>query len=111
MEDIFTYIENCAEREYLLRLSMVEIYNEHLQDLLSNNAKPIHIQENKVCAYDKKGKIEIEGLSENICTSIDQITAFLNTAQLNKHVGVTDMNAKSSRSHTMYDLSQNATYN
>jgi hypothetical protein len=48
LEDIFTYIENCSEREYLLRLSMVEIYNEHLQDLLSNNAKPIHIQENKV---------------------------------------------------------------
>ncbi len=51
--------------------------------------------------HQQKGKIEIEGLSENICTSIDQITAFLNTAQLNKHVGVTDMNAKSSRSHTM----------
>lgn len=52
----------------------------------------------------KKGKIEIDGMTESICTSIDQITAFLNTAQLNKHIGVTDMNAKSSRSHTIMRL-------
>ena len=45
---MFTYIENNTEREYLLRLSMVEVYNEHVRDLLTNNPKPIRIMESKV---------------------------------------------------------------
>ena len=32
----------------MLRISIVEIYNEHIRDLLSNNNKTIKIQENKV---------------------------------------------------------------
>ena len=35
-EDIFNCISECADRDFLLRVSFVEIYNETIRDLLSD---------------------------------------------------------------------------
>lgn len=36
--DIFNYIANTPDRDFLLRVSFVEIYNENIRDLLSDAA-------------------------------------------------------------------------
>jgi centromeric protein E len=37
-EDIFMHISESQNREFLLRVSFVEIYNENIRDLLSDSA-------------------------------------------------------------------------
>ncbi len=45
IQDIFKYIDKTPEREYLLRVSYIEIYNEILRDLLSADDKKLKIHE------------------------------------------------------------------
>jgi centromeric protein E len=50
IEHIFDYIRNDKKREYLLRASYIEIYNENIKDLLSNNNDNLKIHQNpSVC--------------------------------------------------------------
>lgn len=52
VEDVFKYIRENSEREFLLRVSYMEIYNESIRDLLSPEAIDLRIHEDKrVSAY------------------------------------------------------------
>ncbi|OPL20730.1 centromere-associated e-like protein, partial [Mytilus galloprovincialis] len=45
VEEIFKQMKNTPDKEFLLRISYMEIYNEKVSDLLSTEDKPIRIQE------------------------------------------------------------------
>uniref|UniRef100_A0A3B3Q452 Kinesin motor domain-containing protein n=1 Tax=Paramormyrops kingsleyae TaxID=1676925 RepID=A0A3B3Q452_9TELE len=47
MEDVFLTIKNCPKKEFLLRVSYMEIYNETVTDLLCDSwkRKPLEIRE------------------------------------------------------------------
>lgn len=47
MEDVFKYIRENSEREFLLRVSYLEIYNESIRDLLSPEAIDLRIHEDR----------------------------------------------------------------
>ncbi|KAF8963817.1 hypothetical protein BGZ46_000915 [Entomortierella lignicola] len=47
VEDIFKYIRENSDREFLLRVSYLEIYNETIRDLLSPEAIDLRIHEDK----------------------------------------------------------------
>ncbi|KAF9438508.1 hypothetical protein BGZ76_007316 [Entomortierella beljakovae] len=47
VEDIFKYIRENSDREFLLRVSYLEIYNESIKDLLSPEAIDLKIHEDK----------------------------------------------------------------
>lgn len=63
MEDVFKYIRENSEREFLLRVSYMEIYNESIRDLLSPEAIDLRIHEDKrvsVCQLSLCGGISLE---------------------------------------------------
>jgi hypothetical protein len=81
----------------------LEIYNEHLTDLLANegSAEKLQIVEDK----KKGGKgVHCMGLSEHPVTSPDDVLRVLQEAQLRRQVGETKMNKTSSRSHCLFTL-------
>jgi len=44
MKDVFGYIKKTPSREFLLRCSYLEIYNETIHDLLSHSDAPVGLQ-------------------------------------------------------------------
>jgi centromeric protein E len=97
IDTIFAYIEETPEKEFLFRCSYIEIYNECVNDLLSNSLN-LQLQEDKV-----RG-IKIVGAVEEVCKSADQVFSLLQIGETNKQIGSTNYNLRSSRSHSIFRL-------
>ena len=96
VRDVFKHISEDEEREYLLRVSMCEIYNEVVGDLLLKGNTRLGV-------FTKPGgrDVIIKGITEEIVTSAEQVWGLLDRGFENRSVSGTDMNAVSSRSHTV----------
>jgi len=111
IQDCFDYIHNEDERrEYLLRVSFMEIYNEVVNDLLTapemssqNNSVPPSAPSIRIFESKKEGVI-IRGLKEEIVTSYQDVIGFLNAGEKRRHIGQTSANKESSRSHSVFRL-------
>ncbi|KAL3662858.1 hypothetical protein V7S43_012259 [Phytophthora oleae] len=99
VEDIFQYIESCADRDFLLRVSFLEIYNEVVKDLLNPSEKGANL---KLREDPRKG-VYVE-CKEEIITNYEDIVTLLQTGNQNRTVGQTAMNDKSSRSHSVFRI-------
>lgn len=95
IETMFAFIHETCEKEFLVRCSYLEIYNESVNDLLDPNKSNLTIRE------DKKGGLKIIDLSEKECISMNQIYSLLALGDANRQVACTNFNLKSSRSHSM----------
>ena len=71
IETIFAYIYETINKEFLVRCSYLEIYNESVNDLLDPNQANLTLRE------DKHKGLKIIGLSEKECTSMNQIYSLL----------------------------------
>lgn len=98
VETVFSFIEEAREREFLIRCSYLEIYNESINDLLNSAATNLSLRE------DPLRSMAIEGLTETVCSSVEQIYSLLNLGDSNKQFASTKMNARSSRSHTILQI-------
>lgn len=96
-EDIFRNIAVCPDRDFLIRVSFVEIYNEKIFDLLSDSVEPplVNIRE------DPRKGVYCE-TTEAIITDYDTILKSLKKGTSRRHVAETMMNEKSSRSHSIF---------
>ncbi|KAJ1929618.1 hypothetical protein IWQ60_000995 [Tieghemiomyces parasiticus] len=95
---IFERIEQTPDREYLLRVSFLEIYNEVITDLLNPHKTHLRIHE-----HPTRG-IFVGDLTENIVMSVHDVRQLLAQGDRNRHVGETNMNDRSSRSHTIFRM-------
>ena len=94
----FNYIGASTEREFLLRVSYMEIYNEQINDLFSPSNNSIRI-------YEHKGKgVVVKGMKEEVVISPEQVFALITAGEAHRHIGATEMNENSSRSHTIFRL-------
>ncbi|KAJ1657948.1 Kinesin-like protein kip2 [Dispira simplex] len=99
IHEVFRYIRESAEhREYLLRISYLEIYNEAIRDLLSPHTTDLRIHD------DRKRGVYVSPLKEEVVTTPAQVFQILKSGEANRHTGETDFNAHSSRSHTIFQL-------
>ncbi|XP_072026491.1 LOW QUALITY PROTEIN: uncharacterized protein [Amphiura filiformis] len=92
----------CGEKEqinYTLKVSMLEVYNEQLQDLLTDKES----RENLDIKMQGK-KLSIKGLTEVEVRTEDDITRVMDTGDANRSVAATKMNSTSSRSHLLLML-------
>ncbi|KAG9006421.1 Kinesin-like protein kip2 [Tulasnella sp. 427] len=99
MRDVFTYIRNTPDREFLLRASYLEIYKEQIHDLLSPSsaagaAGGLPLQDNGV----------VPGLREEVVMSVKGLKEVLERGEANRRTASTDWNGRSSRSHSVFRL-------
>lgn len=132
VHDVFDSIDHSEGREFLVRVSYLEIYNEQMVDLFSADtvAPPTKPQmgssgsrdlfgssigggsfdrpERRVSRLqikeDSERGVYVSGLKEEIVTSPTQVLELLRTGVARRHVGETNMNAESSRSHTIFRM-------
>ncbi|XP_053743681.1 centromere-associated protein E isoform X2 [Synchiropus splendidus] len=100
VEDVFQTIHNCPTKEFLLRVSYMEIYNETVNDLLVDGwkRKPLEVRE----AINKT--IYVADLTEELVTSPAQALAWIRKGEKSRHYEKTKMNQRSSRSHTIFRM-------
>ncbi|CAM9997146.1 unnamed protein product, partial [Phaeothamnion confervicola] len=87
-----------ADRDYLFRMSYLEIYNEQINDLLCPAGTNLRIFDGR------DGVSSVRGLKEEVVISPEQIYALIAAGEAQRHVGATDANLTSSRSHTIFRL-------
>jgi hypothetical protein len=104
-EEIFKRIRQPQPKkvEFQVEVSMLEIYNEQVQDLLvppSGREKGgLKVRENP------KTGVYVEGLKKVIVNSYQDISNWLDKGNEHRTVGATQMNATSSRAHTVLTIS------
>ncbi|KAF7196031.1 Kinesin-like protein [Pseudocercospora fuligena] len=101
--DIFSYIRENPSREFLLRVSYLEIYNEKIYDLL-NQAVPGQQQEEIKLREDSKRGVYATPLKEEIVQSPNQLLRVIARGDLARRTGSTQFNARSSRSHAVVQI-------
>ncbi|KAJ0412834.1 hypothetical protein ATCC90586_002464 [Pythium insidiosum] len=103
-------IQTCKELstqgwEYSLEVTFFEIYNETLRDLLTVGGAGDDRKYN--IRTDRRGKNYVEGLTTipiDFAYAEEQVEDIVNLAACNRSVDKTDMNAHSSRSHSIFGL-------
>ncbi|KAH7004840.1 hypothetical protein EDB82DRAFT_60777 [Fusarium venenatum] len=93
-----------GDREWSLKATYVEIYNEQLRDLLVPDTTPMHERVNVAIREDTKGNIILTGLRQVEINSADDLMNALNFGSSIRQTDATAINAKSSRSHAVFSL-------
>ncbi|KAK8971553.1 Kinesin-like protein NACK2 [Platanthera guangdongensis] len=102
VKDAFSIIQETPTREYLLRVSYLEIYNEVVNDLLNPTGQNLRIRE------DLQGTF-VEGIKEEVVLSPVHALSLIAAGEEHRHVGSTNFNLLSSRSHTIFTLTIEST--
>ncbi|XP_019100624.1 PREDICTED: kinesin-like protein KIN-7O [Camelina sativa] len=98
VHDFFDIISQDASRDFLLRMLYLEIYNENINDLLDPCNRKLQIHENL-----EKG-VFVAGLREDFVDSPQQVLELMELGESHRHIGETNMNHYSSRSHTIFRM-------
>ncbi|EGZ29497.1 hypothetical protein PHYSODRAFT_552798 [Phytophthora sojae] len=86
---------------YVTKVSFLEIYNETLKDLLATRQSG---DEKLGIKKDAKGSVYVPGLTLVDVTATEQVETLMERASRARSVACTDMNAQSSRSHSVFTL-------
>ncbi|XP_050365006.1 kinesin-like protein KIN-7C, mitochondrial [Argentina anserina] len=97
VKDVFGIIQETPGREFLLRVSYLEIYNEVINDLLDSTGQNLRIREDAQGTY-------VEGIKEEVVLSPAHALSLIATGEEHRHVGSNNFNLLSSRSHTIFTL-------
>ena len=84
--------------EYTVRVSYLEVYREVIRDLLDPNKKRLEVRE-----HVQTG-IYVDGLTEEWVTHVDEVLDVLKRGDAARAVASTQMNAASSRSHSVFTM-------
>ncbi|MCQ2819823.1 MAG: hypothetical protein MJ252_21370 [archaeon] len=98
IKQIFSFFESKPSFQFELKASMVEIYNEKVNDLIEVERTDLNIRETP------NKEIFIENLSEVEIKTVEDFYNMLDTGNKNRKVAFTNMNANSSRSHSLVIL-------
>lgn len=97
IKDVFSMIQDTPGREFLLRVSYLEIYNEVINDLLDPTGQNLRVREDSQGTY-------VEGIKEEVVLSPGHALSFIAAGEEHRHVGSNNYNLFSSRSHTIFTL-------
>ncbi|CAN8099014.1 unnamed protein product [Discula destructiva] len=106
--DIFSYIRETPSREFLLRVSYLEIYNEKIHDLLSmptnGGVGGAATQEEIKLREDSKRGVYASPLKEEIVQSPTQLLRVIARGDQARRTASTQFNSRSSRSHAVVQI-------
>ena len=96
---VFNRIETASEAiEFTVKVSMVEIYMEKIRDLIDPSKDNLRI-------HEEKGKgVYIQDVEEIFISEEKQVYELMKIGNQNRSVAATNMNAESSRSHSLFIL-------
>ncbi|GLC48508.1 hypothetical protein PLESTB_000105700 [Pleodorina starrii] len=97
-KDIFEYIAHSRDREFVLKMCAIEVYNEVVHDLLVDVDTNLKISDDK-----DKGPVVVD-LTEQSIESEEHLLKMLKAVEGRRQVRETKMNQKSSRSHLVVRL-------
>ncbi|CAK9313587.1 unnamed protein product [Citrullus colocynthis] len=97
VKDVFGIIQETPERQFLLRVSYLEIYNEVINDLLDPTGQNLRVREDAQGTY-------VEGIKEEVVLSPAHALSLIASGEEHRHVGSNNFNLLSSRSHTIFTL-------
>ncbi|KAK1968939.1 kinesin motor domain-containing protein [Colletotrichum sublineola] len=93
-----------AEKNWSLKATYVEIYNEQLRDLLVPDHVPQSERGAVTIREDVKGNIILTGLRQVEINSVDDLMNALEFGSTLRQTDATAINARSSRSHAVFSL-------
>ncbi|KAL5557590.1 hypothetical protein UlMin_039826 [Ulmus minor] len=96
--DIYEYINKHHEREFNMKFSALEIYNESVRDLLSADSTPLRLLDDP-----ERGTI-VERLTEETLMDWNHFKELLSICEAQRQIGETSLNEASSRSHQILRL-------
>ncbi|XP_073118578.1 kinesin-like protein KIN-7F [Henckelia pumila] len=99
IEDIYDYVYNHPERQFALKFSAMEIYNEAVKDLLGTDGTPLRLLDDP-----ERGTV-VEKLTEVTLRDINHLKELLSICEAQRQIGETTLNETSSRSHQILRLS------
>ncbi|KJR84414.1 centromeric protein E [Sporothrix schenckii 1099-18] len=106
--DIFSYIRETPSREFLLRVSYLEIYNERIHDLLSmptNGGVGGNVPQEEIkLREDSKRGVYASPLKEEIVQSPTQLLRVIARGDQARRTASTQFNSRSSRSHAVVQI-------
>lgn len=97
-EHIFKAINGTPDKQFLVTVSMLELYNEEVRDLLKGDGQKLKLKQ------DENGTVYVDGLGQTEVKSDKDCMKLLDKGSGNKEVASTDMNARSSRSHSIFTI-------
>ncbi|GIL83344.1 hypothetical protein Vretifemale_12169 [Volvox reticuliferus] len=97
-KDVFEYIARSRDREFVLKMCAIEVYNEVVHDLFVDVDTSLKISDDK-----DRGPIVVD-LTEQSIESEEHLRKMLKAVESRRQVRETKMNQKSSRSHLVVRL-------
>ncbi|CAK83517.1 unnamed protein product (macronuclear) [Paramecium tetraurelia] len=95
---VFEDQEKDPSVEYLIKCSHLEIYNEHIIDLLNPDLGNLQLRE------DLNKGVYVEFLTEECCSNVVEAMEVVQRGNENRHISSTQMNFESSRSHSVFTV-------
>lgn len=102
--DIYNHIMNTPERDFTVRISGIEIYNENVRDLLNSESG----RNLKLLDDPEKGTV-VEKLVEETANDDRHLRHLISICEAQRQVGETALNDSSSRSHQIIRLTIQST--
>ncbi|KAK6225615.1 kinesin family protein [Colletotrichum tabaci] len=93
-----------ADKNWSLKATYLEIYNEQLRDLLVPDHVPQHERGAVTIREDVKGNIILTGLRQVEINSVEDLMNALEFGSTLRQTDATAINARSSRSHAVFSL-------
>ncbi|KAF5734005.1 kinesin-like protein NACK1 [Tripterygium wilfordii] len=104
VNDIYTHIINTPERDFRIKISGLEIYNENVRDLLNSESG----RSLKLLDDPEKGTV-VEKLVEETANNDQHLRHLISICEAQRQVGETALNDNSSRSHQIIKLTIEST--
>jgi hypothetical protein len=87
-----------SDTKFMITVSFLEVYNEDIKDLLNPSDKKLKIHESP-----QQG-IFVDGLCELVVRDAADVLRLIYQGNAVRHVGATQMNDQSSRSHSVFTI-------
>ncbi|KAK8599570.1 hypothetical protein V6N13_077489 [Hibiscus sabdariffa] len=104
VNDIYQHIMNTPERDFTIKISGLEIYNENVRDLLNSESG----RNLKLLDDPEKGTM-VEKLVEETASNDQHLRHLISICEAQRQVGETALNDSSSRSHQIIRLTIEST--
>jgi len=105
MQHIFGVVSEQREKyQFKIWCSYLEIYKENVYDLLHDEAKPGDQGQPLEIREDKRSGVFVPDATDVRVQTEEQVLAMLWKGARNRAISATDMNAHSSRSHTIFQI-------